>query len=140
MLCGPVAVGAIDLIREKAAKYPAASVNESPGWIAVKPTGESTFEVGLRQNPQGFTVFYEGWHEEIDEEEEALNLFARGLSSSARLEVVSHGGVDHRWTAEFWEDNAWQRGSITGLFLFPFWKTKSVRYLQNDLIREDPVQ
>lgn len=114
-------------------------VDESPGWIGVRPAGDTAFKVGLREK-EGFTVFYEGWHEEIDQENEALGLFARGLSSSVRLKVTSRGGFDHTWTAEFWEDGQWQHGNITGLFFFPFWRMKRVRYLQNDLVSESSAQ
>ena len=133
MLAGHT-MSAIDVIRAKVAKYPSLGVDESEGWIGVLPVGEGCFQVALRLKASGFTVFFEGWHEEIEREEEALELFARGLSSSTRLQVVSHGGVDHRWTAEFLNDGAWERGNITGLFFFPFWRRRVVRYLQNDVI------
>jgi hypothetical protein len=51
----------------------------------VHPRDRSGFTVGLRITPSGFTVYFEGWHEEFTSEDEALNCFAFGLSPKCRL-------------------------------------------------------
>ena len=122
---------AIAKIRAKLASYPALAIEESPGWIAVRPPGELSFEVGLRECDGGFTVHFDAWHEEIVLEEAALELFAMGLSTSVRLKVTSRGTFDHCWTVERRDGDEWRPGSTTGLIFFPFWRSKKVRYLQN---------
>jgi hypothetical protein len=128
---------AVEKIRERAAKYPGLAIDERPGWISAKPPGDTSFEVGLREHQNQYTVYFDGWHEEVDGEETALNLFAMGLSESVRLAVTSRGRRAYRWTVAFRRDGAWSSGSTTGLLFFPFWKRKTVRYFQNAVIRTE---
>ena len=81
---------------------------------------------------------FEGWHEHFERQEEALNCFAVGLSDSARLKVLSRGGVDYSWMLETRQENQWVPDSTTGLFFFPFWRKKVTRYLRNTLINGSP--
>jgi hypothetical protein len=76
----------------------------------------------------------EGWHEALERADEALNCFAMGLSDQARLLVVSRGGFDCSWTLETRRDGAWVPDTTTGLLLFPFWRRRAARHLQNRLI------
>ena len=102
----------------------------------MRPPGETSFTVGLSESREGYTVYFEGWHEDVGSEEEALNLFAMGLSDSTRLRVTSRGAKDHCWTVETREGDSWATGSTTGLLFFPFWRRKAVRYLQNAVLTE----
>ncbi len=43
--------------------------------IWVQPVDESGFAVGLHQDGGSFTVYFEGWHEEFETAEDALNCF-----------------------------------------------------------------
>lgn len=90
----------------------------------------------LAVNPDNScTISFEGWHEEFDDTEEALNVFALGLSNECRLRECRRGSFAYKWTVEYLENGEWIEQSTTGLLLFPFWMKKSVRYLQNDLLR-----
>jgi hypothetical protein len=127
-------MGAIEEIRARALRHPELVVDESPGWISVRPPGDDSFEVGLFAKDQRYTVYYEGWHEDAENQDEALEMFAMGLSRSVRLRVTARGRVDHLWTVQYRTEDGWSDGSTTGLLFFPFWKPKTVRYLQNDVI------
>jgi hypothetical protein len=128
---------AIDRIREKAHKYPQVVVTERPGWIELQPHGAESFAVGLAEHDDGYTIHFDGWHEDLQSEDEALNLFAMGLSDQVRLRVTSRGAFDHSWTLETREGIGWAEGSTTALLLFPFWRRRKVRYLQNRLLITD---
>jgi hypothetical protein len=128
---------AIDRIRERAREFPQLVLTERAGWIELKPPGADSFSVGLAEDDHGYTVYFEGWHERAQSEDEALDLFAMGLSDHARLKVTSRGTTDHCWTLETRDGDGWKRGSTTGLVFFPFWRRRKVRYLQNHIITLD---
>ena len=102
--------------------------------ITVLPTSSKGFSVGLEITGMTHTVFFNGWHEDFQRQEEALDCFAFGLSDKCRLKEWRRGSFAYRWTVESQQDGEWVADSETGLFLFPFWKTKIIHYLQNDLI------
>jgi hypothetical protein len=81
-----------------------------------------------------YTVHFEGWHENFDEENEALGVFALGLSGDCRLREYYRGNFAHKWIVDFKEDGEWLEQSTTGLLVFPFWRKKRMRILQNTLI------
>ena len=128
----------IRAIEEKLRKYPALRLERGANFICVLPEAADGFEVELREHGRTTTVFMEGWHEEFEEPDEALDTFAVGLSDHARLQVVSRGSVDCSWTLEIWEAPVWVRGSTTALIFVPFWRRSSKRYLQNRHIELTP--
>ncbi len=77
----------IERIKEKLAEYPKIEFEETENWISVLPIKENGFTVSLEIGYDNFKVFYNGWHEdfEFEEEEDALKCFAFGLSTSCRL-------------------------------------------------------
>ena len=125
---------AISETQAKLAKYPELAVDAEATSIAVHaPTAEG-FMVSLRKTDETFEVAFEGWHEDFDTEEEALNCFVFGLSAACRLKVMSRGGFDYKWTVESLRGDRWIEDSVTGLFFFPFWRRAEVRYLRNRVI------
>lgn len=130
---------AIERIRARLSAYPEVNYSEGPNEIDVKPSASSGFAVGFRITPQGFTVNFEGWHEEFTDEDEALNCFAFGLSQDCRLAVVLRGNTETKWTVERLEDGTWTADSETGLLFQPFWRSARIEYRQNKLFgRGDP--
>jgi hypothetical protein len=128
----------IDEIRRRLDKYPAVKYEIQDRSIGVKSQSEEGFTVWLILNSDDtYTVFFEGWHENFDHEEEALEIFAFGLSDECRLKEYRRAGFAYRWTVELWVDGKWCEHSTTGLLLFPFWKKPVVRYLKNNVIRGD---
>ncbi len=127
----------VNAIKEKLGKYPNVSYEATDNSITVFPLSDNGFEVTLyvfeQKGGEGFTVFYNGWHENFQTSEEALDCFAFGLTSECRLKETSRGGRAYRWTIEFMEDGEWQEGGTTALFFVRFWNRKHERYLQNNL-------
>ena len=125
---------AIEEIRKKLERYPAVRFSIDGNTISVEPSDADGFTVYLTEKRPGFTVGYDGWHEEFEDEEEALSAFAFGLSEDCRLKVVQRGEMDCSWTVEGREGDGWSEDSTTGLLLTPFWKKKRVVYRQNRVL------
>lgn len=89
----------IDRIREKLAVHPSVRYTADAHTIRIHPE-HGGFEVGLSTDNNSLTVSFEGWHEEFQNEEEALNCLAFGLSESCRLRVLRKGSVDYKWIVE----------------------------------------
>jgi hypothetical protein len=126
---------AIEKIENKLRKYPSAQYSLSGDTITVEAADDDGFSVWLTENKPGYTVGYDGWHEEFNDEDDALNAFAFGLSEDCRLKVVRRGNSDCAWILEGKnDDGSWSGDSTTGLLLTPFWRKKSIVYRQNRLI------
>lgn len=76
---------AIETIKEKLKKYPHITFEETENYISVLPTSDKGFTVSLEISRDVFKVFYNGWHEDFEDEKDALNCFAFGLSNECRL-------------------------------------------------------
>jgi hypothetical protein len=127
-------MNAIQKIKTKLSAYPDVEYSESTDGIEVHPRDQSGFTVGLRITPSGFTVNFEGWHEEFTSEDEALDCFAFGLSPKCRLAIVLRGDTETKWVVEGFENGAWTSDSETGLLLRPFWRSARVEYRQNRVL------
>lgn len=127
----------MDVIKEIEARlqeYPHAKFESSGGSISVLPISSDGFTVRMTVNQDSFTVFFNGWHEDFQDKEEALDCFAFGLSSECRLKEYRRGNAAYKWTVESRENGEWVGDSTTGLLFFPFWLKREIRYLQNTLI------
>ncbi len=128
-------MSAIDKVRERLETHPELSYRVKGKTITVDARSGSGFSVWLTVNRHGFTVGFDGWHEEFGEESKALEAFAFGFSDCCRLKVVKRGNTACSWTVEGREENGeWTEDSETGLFFFPFWRKKCVEYRQNRVI------
>ena len=130
----------IDDIKTRLSRYPHIRYESDASSITVFPHSPDGFAVTLVVNDGNlYTISFEGWHEDF-EGEEALNVFAFGLSYECRLKEYRRGNFAYKWTVEYLDDEGqWKEESTTGLLLFPFWKRSTVRYLQNNLIRRETV-
>ncbi len=126
----------IDEIKEKLRKYPQVKFETEDNYIVVFPISESGFEVGLTVLEDGYRVNFESWYETFEDEGEALNCFAFGLTSACRVKEYCRGNKAYKWRLESEENGIWTEGSFVVLFFYPFWKEKVIRYLQNNLIDE----
>jgi hypothetical protein len=127
----------IDDIKARLSKYPNARYECTGSYISVFPSSDNGFTVELSVNHVSYTVSFNGWHEEFQKEDEALECFAFGLSDECRLRECRRGDFAYRWTVESKQNGNWVADSETGLFLFPFWKPKKVYYLQNNLLTSE---
>jgi len=125
----------IDEIKERLKKYPQVNYTETDNFISVLPASDKGFTVSLEINQDAFKVFYNGWHEDFDDEIKALNCFAFGLSAECRLKEFWRNGEPYKWTLEYKDGDYWTEDSTTGLFNVSFWQKQTINYLQNDLIK-----
>lgn len=125
----------IEKIKEKLKKHPLVNYDKTENSISVLPILENGFTVSLEIYPDNFKVFYENWHEDFEDEDEALNCFAFGLSNECRLKQFSKNGEAYKWTLEYKDGQDWVADSTVSLFNFSFWKITTIEYLQNDLIK-----
>ncbi len=122
----------LEVIIEKLKKYPEAAFLLTNNSISVKPKNETGFPVMLTvHGVNGYVVYFDFWHEEFNQEEEALNCFALGLSNLCRLKIEAKGNKPFKWTVEFMQEGVWKEESTTGIFNFAFWKKRHVYFLQN---------
>jgi len=126
---------AIEKIETKLKNYPSARYSVLGDTITVEAADGEGFSVWLIEKRPGYTVGYDGWHDEFDDEEDALAAFAFGLSDDCRLKVIRRGDSDCAWIVEGKDDDGrWSGDSTTGLLITPFWRKKSIIYRQNRLI------
>jgi hypothetical protein len=127
-------MSAIKIIKDKLEKYPQLKYQVERNKISVEPLSSDGFSIWLIENNPGFTVGYDGWHEEVESKDEALNCFAFGLTDKCRLKVVMRGNTPCSWTLQSKVGNEWQDDSETGLFFVPFWRSKKIVYLSNPIV------
>ena len=125
-------MNAIELIKEKLQKYSQIQFEENENSISILPLSDKGFTVTLIVGIGNFTVHFNGWHENFESEEEALNCFAFGLSSECRLKEFRRGSEPYKWTLEYKEGENWIEDSTVGQFISAFWKKEIIYYLQND--------
>ncbi len=128
-------MNAIEKIKEKLQKYPQIKFEEDENSIWVLPASEEGFTVTLDIGYDNIKVFFNGWHEDFENEEEALNCFAFGLSTDCRLKEFHRNNESYKWTLEYKENGEWIAESTISLFNFSFWQRQTILYLQNDLIK-----
>ncbi len=128
-------MNAISAIQDKLSKYNELKYNIENNCITIDAPTKTGFTVWLTENNPGFTVGFDGWHEEFSDQDEALDCFAFGLSDQCRLKVTKRGDFSYNWVVESKIDNQWVEDSESGLIFVPFWKKKSVIYLTNSIIK-----
>lgn len=130
---------AIEQIKERLRKYPHVKYEVGATSISVLPTSNDGFTVGLYVSKTHYTISFNGWHEDFQKEDQALDCFAFGLSNECRLKECRRGNFAYRWTVESRQNGNWLADSETGLLLFPFWRPKKVCYLQNNVLAEQAL-
>ena len=123
-------------LKARLADHSGIRVEETSNSIRIFPSDETGFGIVFVDEGNRWTAtFGGGWHEHFRSPKEAIECVGFGLSDRCRLRMDTRRGFAHRWTVEHFDGQAWQDQSTTGLMLFPFWRKKSVSYLQNSIIR-----
>ena len=130
---------AIDRIRMELNRRSITHLSPGSDRIEVPPADASGFLVGLHAHARGFTVYFDGWHEEFTSDDEAVSCFMFGLSARCRLAVALRGDFPVKWTLEYFEDGRWLAESETGLLLQPFWRRRRVEYRTNRMPADMPL-
>ncbi|RMA67715.1 hypothetical protein [Ulvibacter antarcticus] len=126
----------INEIVNRLKKYPEVEYKLDENSITVNPKCKNGFPVSMTSDGNGnYTVAFDFWHEEFDNENDALNCFAFGLSKDCRLKLTKKGEKPIKWTVESNDNGIWIKDSSTGILNFTFWKKAEFEYLQNDLIK-----
>ncbi|RYG32480.1 hypothetical protein EON81_20565 [bacterium] len=120
--------------------YPEAKVEAEELSIYVLPANDEGFTVLMFMENDVFSVYYNGWHQEFEDEETAIGTFMTGLTKQVRLIEVRRGGEAYRWTLETQTGDGWWTVSTTSLPYAPFWKRKRPVVLQNSLVKERVVE
>ncbi len=122
-------------IKAKLGNYPQLSYRIEGDKIDVDAPTEQGFSVWLTVDEGEIIVGLDGWHEHFQDETEALNCFAWGLSDQCRLKVIMRGSTAYAWVAERKDGSEWRRESTTTLMFIPFWRKRRVEYLQYAIIK-----
>lgn len=130
---------AVELIKQALTDCPGISVTETAERLTVSPASPTGFKVWIDWHPPAYTVGFEGWHEQIADDDEAAKCFLFGLSAQCKLRVFRRGSFDYKWQLHFLSGGDWVEDSETGLVFFPFWKRAETRELQNDVIELPPI-
>lgn len=124
----------IEQIKNRLSKYPGVRYESDGSSITVFTDSDNGFDVALAVHGGEYLISFAGWHIELASEQEALNLFALGLSDECRLKEYRRGTFAYKWTMEYLADGEWTEDETTALVLFPFWRKRAVRYLQNSIL------
>lgn len=98
---------AIRSLEEKLAKHPGIRFTSGDGWIEIPAQSDDGFTIRLEASADSRTVYFEGWHEHFDTDEEALECAAFGLTDACRLAVTYRGDTATSWTVQSRGTNDW---------------------------------
>lgn len=122
---------AIAEVKRRLEASPGLRFTETPDSIEVAPSNPSGFPVALFVEPQGFTVYFGGWHEHFKSAREAVNCVSYGLRGDCRLRILYRGSTPSKWTLEHRNEGQWVEESSTGSFFTPFWRRRQETVLRN---------
>ena len=122
---------AIAKVKQRLADRPEFTFTEKPDYIEVFPPTPDGFPVALAVEPEGFAVYFGGWHEHFESETDALNCFSYGLLGDCRLKIRYRGSTAYKWTLEHRRNGHWVAEGTKASFIFPFWRRKREAVLCN---------
>jgi hypothetical protein len=105
--------------------------------VTVFASAPDEFDVCLQQRDDRWIVSFDGWHEEFAAPEDAFGCFRFGLSDACALTIEYRGNFPMRWTVSNRKDDEATKETV-GLFLYPFWRKRSVREKRNSFAVWDP--
>lgn len=127
----------IEKVVEKLADFPELEYKIENSVVTIVPKDKNGFMVWLSiGNKDEVIVGFDGEHHHFDSEEEAIKCVLWGLSATCRLMVKTRGDFDYAWAMQNYENGRWKIVNSTLIPVFPFWKKKKVRYLQNKVITD----
>ncbi len=122
-------------VKEKLEELHEVSYRVEGNIITVFPKNNYGFEVSFVALENKYYVYYNSWHQEFRNEEDAISCFAFGLTNRCRLKINSRGKRDYKWVLEYEDRGEWKEYSKTMGFDIQFWKKTDVRYLTNNILR-----
>lgn len=125
--------------------YPSITYKYESDTIEIPNQTENGFSIFCYINPDDnseYTLQYDNWHEHFStetEEERLLWWFLFGLTDKCQLQVKYAGTFEYLWSVYEFQNNKWNHCFSTGLIFFPFWKKRTVKIFQNNLIPFDDL-
>jgi hypothetical protein len=92
------------------------------------------FTVIFRELADSFQVVCDGWYAHFEFADEAVTCFLDALSRATRLRVTLRGPTPYRWQLERRVAERWLPLVERARVWSPFWRRRSVVYLQNQLL------
>jgi hypothetical protein len=134
-LLGGITRMVISHIKARLQKYPHVTYTTKEGFLEIPAQSPTGFRVWIQDYSGGFTVGFEGWHEQFTDEDAAFQCFAFGMSTACRLRVFRCLSMDYKWQVLVEVDGEWVADSETGLLFPTFLLPKKQRDLQNDITK-----
>jgi hypothetical protein len=133
---GCVRMGLIARVKKKLdEEYPHIKYEIKDNVLTVPSADKNGFEVGVYLESKEWVVFGgKAWHEHFSDEEAALNCFGCCLNNKYRLKTYFSGNFEYKGTLERLEDGQWHEIDTIGLLFYPFWRKRTIKYLQNNLV------
>jgi len=124
---------AIEKILEKLSKYPTLKFGRLGNRLEIDKSNPEGFNMTFIEDKDGYTVYFgpNRWH--FENEDEALDYLAFGLSDKCRLREIVRGSP-HKWIVEQKDKDGWKPMNEMGLLFFRFWRRKKERVYQNTLL------
>lgn len=115
--------------------YPQLQYDAGADWIRIHPADATGFTVEIRVQGAGAMVRLDGWHDQLDTVDEALELAERALTGVLRLAVWQRGSTRYRWQAELLQAGQWVPAGSVGLLFYPFWRRSQMFHLRNQVLK-----
>ena len=122
------------VIQARLRPYPQARCELTQDAIVVHPVAATGFMVIFRELADSFQVACDGWYAHFEFADEAVTCFLDALSPATRLRVTLRGRTPCRWQLERRIAERWLPLVERARVWSPFWRHRSVVYLQNHLL------
>jgi hypothetical protein len=123
-------------LKQRLERHPDIRFKPGDKQLTIYAKDESGFDISVIDEGFEVTVYFGGWHQHFDTMEEAIQCVGFGLSDECRIKVERRGAKPYRWTLEYRDGDDWKFDGLTSLVFYPYWRRKSVSYLQNHFISD----
>ena len=126
-----------DEIEKRLQKYPNTKFESRDGHLTVFPVDDDGFPVTLEFDAkirEYVVTFGEFSHLHFSDSSEALEWFAFGLSDACRIETIYRDRTPVRSNIQSREGDYWRTVNETAILIPLFWKKRSRKMQQNNLI------
>jgi hypothetical protein len=121
----------IEELTRRLARHPELRFTATAASVEIEPPSSDGFSVGLFATAKEYVVHFDGWHEQFDSGDRALECVAFAYGGTCRLAITYRGRIPVRWVLEALKDGRWHADSEIGHFFVPFWYRARVLYRQN---------
>lgn len=127
-------MAAIERIIKNLSVYPNLKYGRVGNRLEIEKVNPSGFPLTFVEESDGFTVYFGQNHWHFDEEGEALDYLAFGLSVKCRVRELIRG-FPYKWIVEQEDHGEWKPMNVMGLLFFQFWRKRTEKVYQNSLFK-----